>query len=132
MAALCDSLSLAIPPLHGHRVDVSRGLRTSGISGSSTRDRERTIHGMAERTPSALLGFGDLLSDGFAACQSGVGRGNTAAQFRFPLFCRAARANSHQPVCAPAASGPDPVSSIGFLPPLAPHTFINSILTPPP
>src|ERR1700756_3282044 len=115
MAALRDSLSLAIPTLHGDCMDVSRGLRASGIPGSSNRTRENTIHGMAERGPRARLSVGRICADGFAARQSSVRDGNTAAQFRLPLFCRATRLNSLKSICAPVAFGLDPLSSLGVL-----------------
>src|SRR6266478_4423397 len=115
MAALRDSLSLAIPTLHGDCMDVSRGLRASGIPGSSNRNRENTIHGMAERAPCARLSVGRICADGFAARQSGVRNGNAAAQSGFPLLCRATRLNSLKPICAPAAFGLDPLSSLGVL-----------------
>src|SRR6266576_5081730 len=115
MAALRDSLSLAIPTLHGDCMDVSRGLRASGIPGSSNRNKENTIHGMAECAPCARLDVGRICADGFSARQSGVRDGNTAAQFRLPLFCRATRLTSLKPVCAPSASGLDPLSPIGVL-----------------
>src|SRR6266566_9660554 len=115
MATLRDSLSLAIPTFHGDCMDVSGGLRASGIPGSSTGSRENTIHGMAERAPCARLSVGRICADGFSARQSGVRDGNTAAQFRLPLFCRATRLNSLKPICAPSASGLDPLSPIGVL-----------------
>src|SRR6266705_1290960 len=115
MAALRDSLYLAIPTFHGDCMDVSRGLRASGIPGSSNRNKENTIHGMAERASGARFSVARICANGFAARQSGVRDGNTAAQFRLPLFCRATRLNSLKPICAPAASGLDPLSPIGVL-----------------
>src|SRR5258708_10430233 len=115
MAALRDSLPLAIPTLHGDCMDVSRRLRARGISGYSTRTGESTIHGMAERASRARLSVGRFSAKGFAACQSGVRDRNTAAQFRLPLFCSATRLNSLKPICAPAAFGLDPLSPIGVL-----------------
>src|SRR5579864_4932768 len=115
MAALRDSLSLAIPAFHGDCMDVSRGLRASGIPGSSNRNRENTIHGMAEHASGARFGVRHTCTNGFAARQSGIRDRNTAAQFRLPLFCRATRLNSLKPICAPVASRLDPLSTLGVL-----------------
>src|SRR5260370_17545206 len=115
MAALRDSLSLPIPTLHGDCMDVSRGLRASGIPGSSNRNGENTIHGMAERAPRARLSVDRICADGFAARQSAVRDGYTAAQFRLPLFCRATRLNSLKPILAPSTASLDPLSPIGLL-----------------
>ena len=97
------------------QVGKTRGLRASGIPGSSNGTRESTIHGMAERASRARLSVGRFCANGFAARQSGVRDRNTAAQFRIPLLCRATRLNSLKPICAPSATGLDPLSPVGVL-----------------
>src|SRR5260370_27489892 len=99
MPALRDSLSLAIPTLHGDCMDVSRRLRARGIRGSSTGNRESTIHGMAERASGARFSVGRIFANGFAARQSGLRYRNTPAQFMLPLFGRATRLNSLKAIC---------------------------------
>src|SRR5260370_16159701 len=102
MAALRDSLSLAIPTLHGDCMDVSRGLRASGIPGSSNRNGENTIHGMAERAPRARLSVGRICADGFAARQSAVRGGEPACPVLLPFFFPAIPPYFPQPNRAPA------------------------------
>src|ERR1700722_16958099 len=63
MDTLRHTVPLAVPPLHGHSLDVSRGLRAGWILGSSPRRAKRILHVLASHTARAYPHSSQLESD---------------------------------------------------------------------
>src|SRR5260370_7539608 len=78
MDALHHALPLAIPALHGHRMDVSRGLRAGGLSGSSSWEATNSVHGLAEHASGPLFDSCPACPRAPRACRSFLHGGSFA------------------------------------------------------
>ena len=76
------------PALHGHCMDVSRGLRAGGLSGSSSREAKNSFHGLAEHASGSRFDSCQSCPRAHRACRSGLHGGSFAPGLALLLLWR--------------------------------------------
>src|ERR1700691_2563097 len=116
MDALRNAFPVAVPTLHGDRMDVPRGLLSGGLPRSSQRRTERPFHLVADPSASPSLNSRQLDSNPTRQGRSALLGRQCSARLGLSLLRHTPGPWKNELICTPIASGVDCLSSIGFRP----------------